>query len=125
MGDLFECRCESSYLTNIDSIRQVCLDLVRESRLTVVEDKFHQFPDWNGHPGGVTGCVLLAESHLAIHTWPEIQGITLDIYVCNFTVDNSSKAEILFDGLIKELHPDVVRIKRVLRADVDRHKHLT
>ena len=38
-----------------------------------------------------SGAVLLAESHLAIHTWPERRGVTLDVYVCNFTADNTGK----------------------------------
>jgi spermidine synthase len=41
---------------------------------------------------GVTGTVLLAESHLAIHTWPETGSVTIDVYVCNFSADNSGKA---------------------------------
>ena len=41
----------------------------------------------------------LAESHLAIHTWPESRRVTLDVYVCNFTEDNTAKAEQLFDAL--------------------------
>ena len=54
---------------------------------------------WNGQPGGITGTILLAESHLAIHTWPERAGVTLDVYVCNFTADNTGKAEQLFEAL--------------------------
>ncbi len=71
--------------------------------LTIVDDKWHVFPDWNGQPGGITGTILLAESHLAIHTWPERRGVTLDVYVCNFTEDNTGKAEQLFETLIAGL----------------------
>ena len=46
--------------------RSVCIDAVAAAGLTVVGERFHQF-----EPQGVTGTVLLAESHLAIHTWPE------------------------------------------------------
>ena len=48
---------------------------------------------------GVTGVVLLAESHLAVHTWPEIAAVTLDVYVCNYGSDNSARARDLFDAL--------------------------
>ena len=44
-------------------------------------------------PQGVTGTVLLAESHLAIHTWPEHGFVTIDVYVCNLATDNSDKGE--------------------------------
>lgn len=118
MGDLFDCRGNPKFLVELESIKTLCLDLTNLSGLTVVEEKFFQFPDWNGNCGGITGCLLLAESHLAIHTWPETRGVTLDIYVCNFTEDNSKKAEILFDGLVRELDPGKVTINRVWRAEV-------
>jgi S-adenosylmethionine decarboxylase len=44
--------------------------------------------------------VLLAESHLCVHTWPEQRGVTLDVYVCNFGGDHSAKAHALMDALI-------------------------
>ena len=59
--------------------------------MTIVGDSFHQF-----EPQGVTGTVLLAESHLAIHTWPEHGFVTIDVYVCNYTTDNTAKAEHCF-----------------------------
>ena len=69
--------------------------LTREAGLTLVDENYFTFPSHQGEPGGVTGAVLLAESHLAIHTWPERAGVTLDVYVCNFSTDNSGKAEAL------------------------------
>jgi S-adenosylmethionine/arginine decarboxylase-like enzyme len=59
---------------------------------------------------------VLAESHLAIHTWPERDGATLDVYVCNFTADNTSKAEEVYDVLIKALKPADVMVERVMRG---------
>ena len=58
------------------------------SGLTVVGESFYQF-----EPQGVTGTVLLAESHIAIHTWPEAGFVTVDVYVCNLTTDNTAKAD--------------------------------
>jgi len=52
---------------------------VQAAGLTPVDGVFHRFP----LPGGVTGVVLLAESHVAVHTWPERGAVTLDVYVCN------------------------------------------
>ena len=49
-------------------------------------DRWVTFPGLGGQRGGVTGVVLLAESHVAIHTWPELGNVTLDIYVCNFNI---------------------------------------
>jgi spermidine synthase len=86
--------------------------------LTIVDEKYHVFPDWNGQPGGITGAVLLAESHLAIHTWPERRGVTLDVYVCNFTADNSARAQQLFDALVLAFRPKGQVVNRIQRGDL-------
>jgi S-adenosylmethionine decarboxylase len=60
----------------------------RGSGLRSVNELFHRFEP--AARGAVTGVVLLAESHLAVHTWPELGAVTLDVYVCNFGGDNSA-----------------------------------
>jgi S-adenosylmethionine decarboxylase len=52
--------------------------------------------------------VLLAESHLCVHTWPEQAGVTVDVYVCNFGADHSAKAHALMDALIALFAPTQV-----------------
>ncbi|HZE90877.1 MAG TPA: S-adenosylmethionine decarboxylase, partial [Rhizobacter sp.] len=56
-------------------------------------------------PGGVTGVVLLAESHLAVHTWPELGAVTLDVYVCNRCTDNTRRAHLLLESLLAVFSP--------------------
>jgi len=77
------------------ALRTLCLAAVAGAGLQAVGELFHRFPA----PGGVTGVVLLAESHLAVHTWPELGGVTLDVYVCNLNGDNSERAEALLASL--------------------------
>ena len=76
---------------------------------------FHRFGPADAQ-SGVTGVVLLAESHLAIHTWPELGGVTLDVYVCNYGADNSGKAEALMAALITAFAPVTVSRQRLMRA---------
>lgn len=118
-GDLFNCGCSTELLVDLPALKQTCIDLTRDSGLTVVDDRFFVFPDYNESPGGITGTVLLAESHLCIHTWPERRGVTLDVYVCNFTQNNSIKAEKLFEGLVKLFKPYKIQINRIHRAAMD------
>ena len=118
-ADLYGCACEPSLLTQADSLAALCRTAVGESTLTVVDQKFFTFPDFQNQPGGVTGAVLLAESHLAIHTWPERVGVTLDVYVCNFSTDNSAKAERLMDDLIVAFKPAQQNTNRILRGSAD------
>lgn len=118
-ADIFGCSCERELLTDAERLADLCRRAVAESGLTLVDEKFFTFPDWEGEPGGVTGAVLLAESHVAVHTWPERAGVTLDVYVCNFTTDNSGKAERLMDDMIIAFRPKEQITNRILRASAD------
>ena len=118
-ADIFGCSCERELLVDAETLGALCRKAVAESGLTLVDEKFFTFPDWEGEPGGVTGAVLLAESHVAVHTWPERAGVTLDVYVCNFTTDNSGKAERLMDDLIIAFRPSEQITNRILRASAD------
>ena len=100
-GDLSGCRCDPALLTDPAALEAVCSQAVDAAGLVQVNQLFHSFA-----PGsGITGVVLLAESHLALHTWPEVASITLDVYVCNYGGDNSAKARALFDALCVAFAP--------------------
>jgi spermidine synthase len=114
IGDLTGCRCDPQLLLDGERFRAKCLDMVAASGLTTMDATFHQFEG-----SGFTGTVVLAESHLAIHTWPERQGLTLDVYVCNYSADNSAKARKLFDLLVAYFQPN-----EVAKHEVDRGEHL-
>ena len=74
IGDLADCRCDPQRLVDSASFKDKCISMVQASGLTVMDATFKQFDD-----SGFTGTVVLAESHLAIHTWPENNGLTLDV----------------------------------------------
>src|SRR5436190_6901580 len=114
IGDLTGCRCDPQLLLEGERFRAKCVELVEASGLTTVGVSFHQFEG-----SGFTGCLVLAESHLAIHTWPERQGLTLDVYVCNYSADNSAKARKLFDSIVAYFKPT-----EVARHEIDRGEHL-
>jgi spermidine synthase len=118
-ADNFGCSCERELLVDAGRLAELCRKAVADAGLTLVDEKFFTFPEWEGEPGGVTGAVLLAESHVALHTWPERAGVTLDVYVCNFTTDNSGKAERLMDDLIIAFRPAEQITNRILRASAD------
>jgi len=102
-------------MTDTASLRSLCLAAVAHSGLTPVGELFHRFvpapaPARSDEPSGITGVVLLAESHLAVHTWPELEAATLDVYVCNLGADNSARAHALMDALVAAFAP--VRLER-------------
>ena len=114
LGEWYDCPSDTPAFTRADALRALCLDATAASGLTVVGDAFHQFS-----PQGVTGTVLLAESHLAIHTWPEHGFVTVDVYVCNLATDNTAKAEQLFRALELALKPKRTKFHSIRRGGTD------
>jgi spermidine synthase len=118
-ADLHGCRCDPALLTDPARLADLCTSWTVGTGLTVVAQRWHKFPDHAGAAGGVTGMLLLAESHLAVHTWPELGGVTLDVYVCNFTGDNSGKAREVLSGLEHAFQPDRRRRQQLRRGGPD------
>lgn len=88
-------------------LEALCVGECRAAGLTPLGAYFYQFVDEvSGDAAGVTGTVVLAESHLAIHTWPESGDVTLDVYVCNFSRDNSDRARRVFERVIAAMGPE-------------------
>lgn len=75
LADLFE--CESSRLNDPQLIREAMLGAARSCGATIVADSVHQFS-----PQGVSGVVVIAESHLTIHTWPQEGYAAIDVFTC-------------------------------------------
>jgi len=104
-ADLHGCRCAPHWLTDAAALGQACAEAVQAAGLQAVGQLFHAFPASADGPGGVTATLLLAESHLCVHTWPELGAVTLDVYVCNFGADHSAKAESLMAALLALFAP--------------------
>lgn len=86
--------------------------------LTVVGECFHHFaPAANGQAAGVTGVVLLAESHLAVHTWPEHGVVTLDVFVCHLRRDNADRAHLVLEALVEGFAPTRQQ-RQAIRRDI-------
>jgi len=118
IADLHDCRCPPARLLDAASLEADCVAACQRHGLTVVGRLFHAFRDAAGQPAGVTGTVVLAESHLAVHTWPEIGAVTLDVYVCNFSGDNSQRAEALFAEIIGRFQPGRSERRAVRRGQL-------
>jgi S-adenosylmethionine decarboxylase len=118
-ADLRGCAPADALMTATATLRSTCLAAVASAGLTPVGELFHRFaavPDEPRAPGGVTGVVLLAESHLAVHTWPELGAATLDVYVCNLGADNSARAGVLLAALIAAFAPESVERQALERG---------
>jgi len=100
LAEFFHCEGDPELLNRADRLRDFCLAKVRESGLTIVGESFYQF-----EPQGATGAIVLAESHFTLHTWPEHHYVSLDIFVCNYSMDNTPKAKWLYEQLRQAFAP--------------------
>ena len=101
-ADLRGCDPQQPLMREADALAGCCRDAVASSGLQPVAELFHVFSPAGS---GITGVVLLAESHVAVHTWPELGAVTLDVYVCNRGADNRAKARALMDRLAAAFSP--------------------
>ncbi len=121
-ADLRGC-ADDAPMTDPARLRALCLREVERAGLLAVGELFHRFDPPPAAPSGpspaaagVTGVVLLAESHLALHTWPELDAVTLDVYVCNVGADNSARAQALLEALVAAFAPRQASRHRLQRG---------
>ncbi len=79
VAELYGCR--SDLLASVQYVTDAMLDAALKSGCTVITQNFHHFS-----PYGVSGAIIIAESHLSIHTWPEYRYAALDIFTCGETI---------------------------------------
>ncbi len=102
--ELKECNPET--LKSLEKIRSAMVSAAKEAKATIIDISFREF-----NPFGISGIVVIAESHLTIHTWPEYGYAAVDIFTCGDII----KTEIAASYLIKQLeckNPSIVEMKR-------------
>ncbi len=103
--DVYHCNAESiSFVTTVQTVLNA---IVEELQLSKVNESFKQF-----EPIGVTGFILLEESHVSIHTWPEHQFAAVDIFSCK-----PFDAKKIQELLMKSFGSDKVVIKQIERGE--------
>lgn len=85
--------CESPYLDDTDWVRQAMLVAASRAEATIVGERFHRF-----EPQGISGVVIIGESHLAIHVWPERCFAAVDVFTCNASLKTQAAAEYLIEA---------------------------
>jgi S-adenosylmethionine decarboxylase len=74
--------CDARVLTDVDRVRSIMVEAAHEANAEILKVAFHRF-----QPHGVSGVVVIAESHLSIHTWPESGYAAVDFYTCGDHTD--------------------------------------
>jgi S-adenosylmethionine decarboxylase proenzyme len=95
-------------LNDLSLLKGILLAAADECGATILGESFHRFS-----PQGVSGVVIIAESHLFIHTWPEYGYAAADIFTCGNSVQPEKAAELLIEKLGAESH-SMIEIQRGL-----------
>ena len=82
--------CDPSRLSDLTCVREAMLEAARVSGATIITQTFHHFA-----PLGISGVVIVSESHLAIHTWPEHGFAALDYFTCGDAIDQNLAVEAM------------------------------
>lgn len=98
--------CDVAVLDSVLQIERHMVLAAEKSGATIVRSVFHAF-----NPFGVSGVIVIAESHMAIHTWPEHGYAAVDIFTCGDAVD-PRLAERLLRRLLGARHTEIREITR-------------
>ncbi len=89
--------CTFDALNNLEVVEQHMIDAALFAGAEVRESAFHKFS-----PQGVSGVVVISESHLAIHTWPELGYAAVDVFTCGDKVNPWDACEYLKEKFLAE-----------------------
>ncbi|MDR7418776.1 MAG: adenosylmethionine decarboxylase [Armatimonadota bacterium] len=99
--------CSPDIIGRVETVEQILVRAAEIAGVTVWSISFHRFS-----PNGVSGVVVISESHLSVHTWPEYGYVALDIFTCG----NTAKPEAAVQYAIKEFGASSMHITEVTRG---------
>ncbi|MEW8974259.1 MAG: adenosylmethionine decarboxylase [Tissierellaceae bacterium] len=103
--------CDDEILKDTSLIERYMIEAAKIAQATIIESVFHTFSPW-----GVSGVIVIKESHLAIHTWPEYRYAAVDLFTCGNTI----KLWIAFKFLEEKLKAKRFDLMEVSRGMLDR-----
>ncbi len=106
--------CKPELLNDLTFLKQLLVEAAERANATVLNVAFHHFT-----PQGVSGVVVISESHLSIHTWPEAGYAAVDFYTCG---DINPKAACKY--IARFLNANCVQITEIRRGEGNNGKYL-
>ncbi|UCF86620.1 MAG: adenosylmethionine decarboxylase [Nitrospiraceae bacterium] len=98
--------CNTKILSDLKKVQDVLITAAKVADATIVEVAFHEFS-----PFGISGMVVIVESHLSIHTWPEYNYAAVDIFTCGDILKPDKAVAYLIEKF-QSKNPSVVELKR-------------
>jgi S-adenosylmethionine decarboxylase len=98
--------CNTKLLNDLKKVEAIMVEAAKIAKATIVDVHFHKFS-----PFGISGVVVIAESHLSIHTWPEYGYAAVDIFTCGDVLKPEVAVEFLVDKF-QSKHPSIMEVRR-------------
>lgn len=105
--------CPYTLLNDIDFIRKTLKKAAEKAEATIVSENFNRF-----NPQGISGVLIIAESHISVHTWPEYEYAAIDIFTCGDVALPDRAEQYLIEAFRPREHKSYVVKRGVLREDV-------
>lgn len=102
---------EVEKLKSANQARKNIRNVIKKHNLHELGSFYYKF----SKGGGFTGLVSLVESHISIHTWPELKYVTLDVYLCNYSQDNSDTCKRVFYEIVDFFQPLKIKKRSIKR----------
>ncbi len=100
----------SPLLTQMNQVKLAISNTIKKYKLHELGSYYHEFDS-----GGFTGVISLSESHICIHTWPELDYVTLDVYICDYSKKNNQICEEVFKDIVSLFEPIEIRKQSIQR----------
>ena len=115
--------CDPARLADVDTLQALFARIIAKLDLRpVAEAQWHAFPSLGVHPGGITGLCLLAESHLAVHTFPEHGSLCLNLFCCRPRPEWDVRQEL--SALFASATPLDLQVRRLERRYASTNDHV-
>lgn len=98
--------CNPAVLSDVAKVESIMVAAAKAAKATIVDTIFHHFK-----PHGVSGVVVIAESHLAAHTWPEHKYVSIDLFTCGTAVNPWNAFKVL-KKKFRATNSSVMKIER-------------
>lgn len=105
--------CSYALLNDLDFIRNNLKKAAEKAEVTVISENFNRF-----NPQGISGVLIIAESHISIHTWPEYEYAAIDIFTCGDDVFPDRAVEYLVGAFSPEDYRSYIAMRGVLRKNM-------
>jgi S-adenosylmethionine decarboxylase len=101
--------CDNAIISDENSLKNIIIDAAKIAKMTIWDTKVWKF---GGEKGGLSALALILESHIAIHTWSELNYCTVDVFTCG----DKSAPDLAFEYISSKLKPKSIAVHAANRS---------